>query len=455
MNNSIKAGLYCRVSTDIQMEGYSIDAQKEMLAHYCASKEITDYKYYIDGGWSGSNIKRPKIQELIEDIQDKKINMVIVFKLDRLSRSQKDTLFLIEEVFNPNDCGFISIKENFDTTTPFGKAMIGILSVFAQLERETILERTRIGRRKRAEEGLWYGNQATPFAYDYDKNTGTLVPIPEKVKIVKKIIELVLHGTPVSQVAEIMHMNEGTVRNILTTKANIGKVPYKDEVFEGKHEAIISERTYEKVQDKLKERAVDYKHANYLLSGKIVCGKCGAKYRYQKYTKSSVRLFCYSQQKTKKYLIKDPNCKNRKYYDYEIEDAVIKDLMNISLDDSEFAKKMEVIDVSDSTLKKERLEQIDKQINNLVNFIATDVSGIGLEITKNKIEQLQEERKKIENEIREDRRLERKAENLKDKLEGISEAWATMTFNEKRNLIVTVIDKVVVDDYNIQIHYKL
>ena len=79
------------------------------------------------------------------------------------------------EVFNKNDVGFISIRERFDTTTPFGKAMIGILSVFAQLERETIIERTRIGLKKRAEDGYWRGGGKVPFAYKYVKDTGTLV----------------------------------------------------------------------------------------------------------------------------------------------------------------------------------------------------------------------------------------------------------------------------------------
>ena len=87
--------------------------------------------------------------------KNNKIDAVFVFKLDRISRSQRDTLYLIEEVFNKYDVSFISMRENFDTSSPFGKAMIGVLSVFAQLERETILERTRIGLKKRAEAGLW------------------------------------------------------------------------------------------------------------------------------------------------------------------------------------------------------------------------------------------------------------------------------------------------------------
>ena len=87
-----KYALYIRVSTDFQFEeGYSVDAQKEMLAAYCKSRNVKDYEFYIDGGWSGSNIERPRIQQLIEDIKHDKISAVVVYKLDRLSRSQKDT----------------------------------------------------------------------------------------------------------------------------------------------------------------------------------------------------------------------------------------------------------------------------------------------------------------------------------------------------------------------------
>ena len=245
-----KAGLYCRVSTDIQMEGYSIDAQQDFLKSYCKLHEIEDYEFYIDGGYSGSNINRPDMQRLIDDVEDGKIDVVIVFKLDRLSRSQKDTLYLIEEVFNANDCGFVSIRENFDTNTPFGKAMVGILSVFAQLERETILERTRIGRKKRAEEGLWYGTGNLPFAYDYDDKQGILIPNKERVQMVNKMIDLYLQGTPMTQIGEIFGLQDNTIRNIFTSPVSLGKIPYKDEAFEGKHEAIIDQETYDRLQEK-------------------------------------------------------------------------------------------------------------------------------------------------------------------------------------------------------------
>ena len=116
MTNSInsstrKAAIYIRVSTDAQAEeGYSIEAQKEQLGAYCISKGIKNYEYYIDGGWSGSNIERPEIQRLIKEAKEHKISHCIVFKLDRLSRSQKDTLYIIEDVFIPNDVSFVSLN---------------------------------------------------------------------------------------------------------------------------------------------------------------------------------------------------------------------------------------------------------------------------------------------------------------------------------------------------------
>ena len=447
-----KAGLYCRVSTDIQMEGYSIDAQKDFLKSYCKMHEIDHYEFYIDGGYSGSNINRPDMQRLIEDVEDHKIDIVVVFKLDRLSRSQKDTLYLIEEIFNPNDCGFVSIKENFDTNTPFGKAMVGILSVFAQLERETILERTRIGRKKRAEEGLWYGTGNLPFAYDYDEKTGILVPNKEKVEIVDKMVELYLQGMPMTQVGALFGLQDQTVRSIFTSPVGLGKVPYKDEIFEGQHEPIMTQETYDKLQQKMKERAVTYKHANYLLAGKIVCGKCGAKYRYQKAGTSSVRLYCYSQQTSKKYLIKDANCDNRKYYDYEIEDYVIKDLISMSLDESKFRHNMNMNDINVSQARNDRIAQIDKQVVNLLDYIS---EGIAVEATKEKIKKLQEEKEKLQKELSDEKLKERKSQNLKGVISDLNSAWKTMTFEEQRNIILEVIDKVVVNDNEIQIYYNI
>ena len=149
--------LYLRVSTNDQVEGYSIDMQKEKLLAYCKAHDWIVVAIVIDPGFSGSNLERPGIQKVIHEVECGNTDMVLVYKLDRLSRSQKDTLWLIEDCFLPNGVDFTSMQESLDTSTPFGRAMVGLLSVFNQLERESIKERTFGGRLERAKDGLWHG----------------------------------------------------------------------------------------------------------------------------------------------------------------------------------------------------------------------------------------------------------------------------------------------------------
>ena len=119
--------LYVRVSTEAQAEeGYSVGAQTERLQSYCRAMGWTETELYVDGGFSGSNLERPQMKRLIEDARSGSVAAVLVYKLDRLSRSQKDTLYLIEDVFLPNGVDFISLNESIDTSTPYGLSLIHI-----------------------------------------------------------------------------------------------------------------------------------------------------------------------------------------------------------------------------------------------------------------------------------------------------------------------------------------
>src|SRR5699024_2103123 len=149
----MRVALYLRVSTKEQTENYSLPNQEEKLTAFCKAKDWDIFDIYSDGGFSGADTDRPDLQRMLNDIKQKKIDAVMVYKLDRLSRSQRDTLELIEDHFLKNDVNFISITESLDTTTPMGRAMIGIMSAFAQLEREMIAERMRDGQIRRAQAG--------------------------------------------------------------------------------------------------------------------------------------------------------------------------------------------------------------------------------------------------------------------------------------------------------------
>ena len=435
----------------MQVEGYSIDAQKELLVNFAKSKEFDSYEFYIDGGFSGKDLNRPAIQNLIDDVKNKKVDCVIVYKLDRISRSQRDTLFLIEEVFNKYNVGFISIRENFDTTSPFGKAMIGILSVFAQLERETILERTRLGLRKRAESGLWRGGGKIPFPYDYDKEKGILVPNPEKVAILNKMISLYLGGKSFNKIATIVGMDESLVEKRILSITNTGKVPYKGEIFEGEHEPVVSESTYQEIIRMNKMRSKTRTARHYLLSGKIYCAHCGAKYRYQKWGSRTI-CYCYSQQKSKPKFIKDPNCKNKRVDSFEIEDAVLEQIFLMSLDEKKIDNTFSLANVSEIDELQNRLTGIVKQIGNLLNFIA---EGIDIIEIRDKLKSLQEEREKIEKELSEAKTNNEKIESTKNMVLSLRTFWNMMTFEEQRLVIECIIDKIVIDNNKLKIYYKI
>ncbi|MEE0092887.1 MAG: recombinase family protein [Bacilli bacterium] len=447
----MKAGLYARVSTDSQLEGYSIDAQKEFLLSYAKSKDYTEFEYYIDGGYSGKDLNRPAIQKLIEDCKNHRIDAVFVFKLDRISRSQRDTLYLIEEVFNKYDVSFISMRENFDTSTPFGKAMIGVLSVFAQLERETILERTRIGLKKRAEAGLWRGGGKIPFPYRYDRNTGILIPISGQVELLHKMISLYISGKSFNAIGAIVGMDESLVETRILSITNTGKVPYRDEIYEGKHEAVVSDELYEEILRVNKVRSHEKYERHYLLSGKVYCGHCGAKYRYQKWGKRLI-MYCYSQQKSKPRYIKDPDCNNKRWDTFEIEDAVLEELFKMNLDLNLFKKTFNITTVNIKKEYKQRLEEIKKQINNLLNNIA---SGIAVEETNNKIKELGKEKEIIEEKLIESDQKEKDNKASLKMIKNLKVIWFDMDFDEQRRIIEHLIDKVVVNDNEINIYYNI
>ena len=421
------------------------------MLSYAKSKDYTEFEYYIDGGYSGKDLNRPAIQKLIEDCKNHKIDAVFVFKLDRISRSQRDTLYLIEEVFNKYDVSFISMRENFDTSTPFGKAMIGVLSVFAQLERETILERTRIGLKKRAEAGLWRGGGKIPFPYRYDRNIGTLIPIPEQVELLHKMISLYISGKSFNAIGDIVGMDESLVETRILSITNTGKVPYKDEVYDGKHEAVVSDELYEEILRVNKVRSHEKYERHYLLSGKVYCGHCGAKYRYQKWGKRLI-MYCYSQQKSKPRYIKDPNCNNKRWDTFEVEDAVLEELFKMSLDLDLFKKTFNIATVNVKNEYRVRLEEITKQINNLLNNIA---SGIAVLETNKKINELEKEKETIEEKLIESEQKEKDNKVSLNMIKNLKATWFDMDFDEQRRIIEHLIDKVIVNDNEINIYYNI
>ena len=255
----------------------------------------------------------PGIASLVDGVKAGQFDVVLVYKLDRLSRSQRDTLFLIEEVFMANKTDFVSMQESFDTTTIYGRAMVGILSVFAQMERETITERTLMGRAGRAEEGLWHGGGTSPIAYDYVD--GELVVNEEEAAQVRDVYELYAAGYSVSEISRRMDgrktkhgdwSHTSTVGNVLDNPLYAGTVHFDGVEGPGRHTPVVSEELNSKVKFR-RSRLTRVEAAGdsaYLLTGMIYCDCCGARYFPNKRPNGRVVYSCHSRAKKNKKMVR-------------------------------------------------------------------------------------------------------------------------------------------------------
>src|SRR3990170_4905021 len=188
---------YVRVSTEEQQrEGISLEMQAERIRAYCLSQGWTLTRIYTDGGASGTTLNRTGLQEMLTNL--KGIGAVLVWKVDRLSRRQKHVLTFLEDVLEPAGVGFKSVTEPFDTTTPMGKAFLGMLAVFAQLERDTIAHRTREALRHLQASGGHVG--APPFGFAMGAEG--LCPIPEELAVVSQAKRLRERGYTLRRIAE-------------------------------------------------------------------------------------------------------------------------------------------------------------------------------------------------------------------------------------------------------------
>ena len=448
------AALYIRVSTDAQFEdGFSVDAQKDMLEGYCRSRGWKDYEFYIDGGFTGSNIDRPAMKRLIGDAKAGAVSQVVVYKLDRLSRSQKDTLFLIEDVFNPAGIGFTSLNENMDTSTPMGRAMLGIMSAFAQLERETIRERTRMGMKERVRTGLWMGGGRPPFGYDYDSARGVLVPNAD-AETVRLIYRLYLDGLSTARIAAITGLkHDKQVRDILSRKSNIGLIEYNGVAYRGQHEPIVDEAVFEAAQEQRRRRASTRSvKSDHLLTGLVYCGRCGARMRYQKWGGKGYKLTCYSQQSSKRYLIRDENCDNDKAWADEVEAAVTGDFLDRALADS--GKTAAQPEKADDAALSGRIREAERRLRRLYALYAAaedDLLAESIAAQKRLLDALRAEAER-ERTTREQAASET---GRRESIRRLAQAWDRMTQAERRAVVREMIERVEIDGQNVSIYYRL
>lgn len=463
-----RAFLYVRVSTQEQArEGYSIDEQIDRLKNYAKAMKWSIVDTYVDAGFSGAKTDRPALQDLLKDIRSGKGDIVCVYKLDRLSRSQKDTLSLIEDNFLANNVDFVSMTENFDTSTPFGRAMIGILSVFAQLEREQIKERMKMGKAGRAKEGKFHGGHC-PIGYDYID--GNLVINEYEAMQIREAHELFQKGTSFREIERIFaskgyseKYGAWTTHRIRVTLLNdlyVGMIKSGGETFKGEHEPIIDLETYEATKRIYEERGnKNIRNQSWCayLSGILYCGRCGARYGLYKAGKN--RYYgCYSRRKRDKTMVRDANCKNKIWRADDLDELILNEIKKLA-DDPACIHEMRQNSASLETQNKILIlqKEIDKIDSQKSRFL--DLYGLGEftadELTE-KVKPLNDRKQALADEIiqasRDDSAItEDEAVKIVESFEDILERG---DFNEIRLLIYSLIDKIEIDGDDVDIFWK-
>lgn len=469
----IRVYIYIRVSTAEQIDGYSLGEQEEHLRDYCKAMGWHIVEVFIDGGYSGGNLERPGMEQMRKGIEQGKADIVLVDKLDRLSRSQFDTLFLIKKVFEPNNVALVSRTEAFDTSSTMGKAMIGFMSIFAELERDRIKERTSEGREGRAKEGKFRGGGKIPIGYDYNVETGELEINEYEAMQLREVFRMFNNRVPVYQIMLSMNnagyrtkygeWQEMTIRKCVANPLYVGKIKHKTKIYDGIHEPIVTKEVFDRAQLILAER--DIKYARYKqgraynapLSGLLFCANCGARYHYrirQNKGKQWTYYMCYSRAKCDKRMVRDANCKNTNYRTDTLEEAIYSEVRK--LNDRDFFKTLQNSqdDGAKILLIEKRIDRINKQIANLSKLFSLD--NMDFEQLQEQINPLNEERVQLMAEIdliKEGAKKKSESETM-DLLKIFDDAIAEDDTQKINRILTELIDFIEIDKEIIRIHWN-
>lgn len=316
----LRCYIYVRVSTSMQVDGYSLEAQRERLIKFAEFQEMEVVREYCDAGKSGKNISgRPEFSQRLQDIAEDRdeVDFILVFKLSRFGRNAADVLNSLQYIqdFGVN---LICVEDGIDSSKDSGKLTITVLSAVAEIERENILVQTMEGRRQKAREGKWNGGQA-PFGYELDSKNGTLTVNPKEAEIVRIIFSkfvneglgadsicdyLNQHGYQKKKVKknELNYFSRGFIMKILDNPVYIGKIAYgriatekvkgsRDQykrvksddymLVDGIHEAIVDQELWEAARIRRKETGVKWNKTHsleheHILSGILRCPVCGS-----------------------------------------------------------------------------------------------------------------------------------------------------------------------------------
>ena len=296
-----KVALYARVSTEEQKENFSLAAQMELLRKHASDNKFAIFDEYVDDGYSGTSYERPQFQRMMADSKRDRFGLILVYRVDRFFRNNKDLLNTVDEL---QKCrvSIRSITEPFDTSNYLGKFVLSLFGSIAELERNTFMERSKLGKMRRAKEGYYSGSSPARFGYIYNKETKKIEVNEKEAEAVRLVYEL--YNQPDSSIIKVTRklrtlgyrtkeghlMREDVVHDALRDSIYIGRwyanrhdsktggLKPAEEWIEVKVPWIVSEEAFLKAQEYLNNRR-NYSERNakyhYLLQGMVKCGDCG------------------------------------------------------------------------------------------------------------------------------------------------------------------------------------
>ena len=486
---ALRCAIYTRKSTseNLDMDFNTLDAQREAGEIFVKAQAHQGWTVlpdrYDDGGFTGGNMERPAVKRLLQDIDAGRVDCVVVYKVDRLSRSLLDFARMME-VFEQKGISFVSTTQQFNTATPIGRLTLHLLLSFAQFEREMISERTRDKMAAARRRGKWVGGPPV-LGYRIDRVLKKLEVVPEEAEQVKTIFEIYVRMRSMRAVMQQVNafgwkkksyrtktdkpvggkpFDENTIHRILRNRAYTGCVVYKGEVHPGEHDAIIDAETFEKVQAIIDSKRCGrgprrQRNFEYILQGVLYCacnlkmttvnatGRNGKVHRYYR---------CFGQTRGP-----SKECRHPRVPAVDIEPVIVDKIREVCADPAvrgEVAKRLSwgkeqsgrAIALERDVIQKQ-IEELGKEAQDLLTFVRESGGKAGTTVSDRLAE--------IELAIDEERL---KANELDDRLRGLSaavgrvqsaldllanfaEVWEVLVPEERCDLVKLLVDRVDVD----------
>ena len=491
IETQVRCAIYTRKSTEdgLEQEYNTLDAQWDSCENYIKSQASRGWEviptHYDDGGFTGANTERPSFNRLITDVKAGLIDTVVVYKVDRLSRSLADFANMME-LFNKHGVSFVSVTQYFDTSSSIGRMTLNILITFAQFEREMISERIRDKIASSRQKGKYMGGQPI-LGYDViDKKL--VINENEKYQI-QKIYNFYLNNRSISEIVDTINnwgwttkqwktkrghlsggkpFNKQVLYTILKNPLYIGKIRHHDKIYDGEHEGIITEELFDKVQELLKKNRVNHTNTNRkridsMLRGILFCSSCGSK-MIKTYTKKDNKKYTYY---TCLNAIKNgkKKCVNKSVPSAKLDEFVINHIREITVNPEflssfmeAFSKQKELDLVNIKTeLKTLTVKLASYQIerdrmaldNNLTHIEALTRTSEQLEKVTNRIKYLETKRNILMN-------TDLNAGDITVSLNKFFPIWDTLTLIEQNRILDKLFDQILWDgnSENLDFHYS-